>query len=213
MPTESLTWIVGAGGHAKVVMDALAAGPQGAGECCFADDDERLFGTRLLGCRVEGPVRQVVRASDRFHVAIGSNPVRSTLHAQLVALGALPHTVVHPGASVSVHARLGHGVFVAAGAVVAPLALIKDGVIVNHGAVVDHDCVVGAFSHVAPNAALSGGVKIGSGVLVGAGANVLPGVSVGDRAVVGAGAVVSEDVPVGAVVIGLPARQRKEVVK
>jgi sugar O-acyltransferase (sialic acid O-acetyltransferase NeuD family) len=214
MPSDTTTWIVGAGGHAKVVMDAFACSDEvGAGPLCFADDSERLFGTQLLGCRVDGPVRQVVMPSDRFHVAIGANAVRASLHQELLARGALPRNVVHPRASVAASARLGQGVFVAAGAVVAPLAQVGDGAIVNHGAVVDHDCVVGAFTHVAPNATLSGGVRIGCEVLVGAGANVLPGVRVGDRAVIGAGAVVSEDVPAGVVVTGVPARIQKEVTK
>ncbi|TKV29605.1 hypothetical protein FDK12_01345 [Arthrobacter sp. NamB2] len=41
----------------------------------------------------------------------------------------------------------------------------------------------------------------------GANVTVLPGVSVGDGAVVGAGAVMTRNVPAGALVVGVPARQ------
>lgn len=50
---------------------------------------------------------------------------------------------------------------------------------------------------------------IGDGVFIGAGARVLGGITLGDGAVVGANAVVIDDVPPGATVVGIPARQRQ----
>jgi len=53
---------------------------------------------------------------------------------------------------------------------------------------------------------VSAGVAIGDGVWIGAGAKILDGVTIGPRAVVGAAAVVREDVPDGAIAVGIPAR-------
>jgi acetyltransferase-like isoleucine patch superfamily enzyme len=50
-------------------------------------------------------------------------------------------------------------------------------------------------------------VKVGDDVWIGAGAILLPGISVGKHAVIGAGAVVTRDVPNGAVVGGVPAKE------
>jgi acetyltransferase-like isoleucine patch superfamily enzyme len=47
---------------------------------------------------------------------------------------------------------------------------------------------------------------VGDNVWLGAGAKVLDGVTLGDDVVVGAGAVVTEDLPAGAVAVGVPAR-------
>ncbi|WP_322490425.1 serine O-acetyltransferase [Chloroflexus sp.] len=47
---------------------------------------------------------------------------------------------------------------------------------------------------------------IGDDVFIGAGARVLGGITIGDRARIGANAVVTRDVPVGATVVGIPAR-------
>lgn len=49
--------------------------------------------------------------------------------------------------------------------------------------------------------------RIGDRVTIGAGAIVLGGISIGDDAVIGAGSVVLANVPAGAVVAGVPARE------
>ncbi len=197
---------MGAGGHARVVMDALLLGSSELVRAAFADDNALLWGTALLGCPVLGAVDEAVRPGGSFHVAIGHNCTRRRLMERLREVGALPFGVVHPSAQVSRFATVGTGSFIAAGAIVAPATEIGDGVIVNHGAVVDHDCRVGDFSHIAPNATLAGGARVGGNVLVGAGARVMMGVSVADDATVGAGAVVLHDVPARAVVAGVPAK-------
>jgi len=202
MPTEALI-LFGAGGHARVVLDALLLTGFRRDAVELADDSAALHGTDFLGA----PVRAAGEcAARRFHVAIGGARAREAVHARLQQQGRSPFTVLHPRASVSPFATLGAGSFVAAQAVAAPLARLGEGVIVNHGAIVDHDCVVGAFSHIAPNATLGGNVKIGRRVLVGAGATVLPGVDVGDDCIIGAGAVVTASVGVGTWV-GVPAKR------
>ncbi len=49
-------------------------------------------------------------------------------------------------------------------------------------------------------------VTIGERVYIGTGAIILPGVTIGDDAVIGAASLVREDVPAGAVAVGVPAR-------
>ncbi|MBN1322364.1 MAG: acyltransferase [Thermoleophilia bacterium] len=52
----------------------------------------------------------------------------------------------------------------------------------------------------------TGPVKVGKDVMIGANVTILPGVEIGDGAVVSACSLVNADVPVGALVGGVPAR-------
>jgi sugar O-acyltransferase (sialic acid O-acetyltransferase NeuD family) len=198
--------VFGAGGHGRVVADAALA--QGGWSQVLATDrdpqrcqGELLPGVPLLSLQEAGASGAAV------HVAIGEAAARE---AEVRALsGRQLATVVHPRASVSPHAALGSGCFVAAQAVVAPAAQLGVSVIVNHGAVVDHDVRVGDFSHLAPLCSVGGGVGIGRRVLVGTGARILPGLSIADDVVIGAGAVVCEPIGEPGVYVGVPARRVK----
>jgi len=57
------------------------------------------------------------------------------------------------------------------------------------------------------------GPTIQDGGIIGAGATLLPGVDIGRNAVVGAGSVVSKNVPENSVVMGIPARVKRKLVR
>ena len=206
MPTDMLH-LVGAGGHGRVVLDALLLCP-GWNEARIVVRDDRtdLAGTLLLGCRVEVPARPAQLHAGWVHVAIGDARLRKALLERSGLPPARWLTVCHPRGVVAASAVVAEGGFLAALALVGPCARIGKGVIANHAAVIDHDCQIGDFCHIGPNATLGGGVMVGRAVLVGAGATLLPGVRVGDGAIIGAGAVVLRDVPAHQTLAGVPAK-------
>ncbi|WP_432240580.1 acetyltransferase [Herbaspirillum robiniae] len=203
----SLLYVLGAGGHAKVVVDALAESGTDLSRIRIRDDALERAGAWIEGLTVETPAIQTALTGGLFHLAIGNAIVRERMFEKLTAINARALTIVHPASTVSRHAKLGDGVFMAARSIIAPSASLGRCVIVNHGAIIDHDCLVGDFSHIAPNATLAGEVKIGSRVLIGAGANILPGIQIGDDVIVGAGSVVTRNISAGQVVVGIPAKQ------
>lgn len=199
--------LIGAGGHARVVLDALlAAGQAPASIAVTAAPDGSGDQRRLLGVPVHEPEFAEAIAGRGVHVAIGDNATRMRLLAAAHARGHALATIRHPRSVVSESARVADGVFIAALAVVGPQSEVGSGTIVNHAAIVDHDCRIGAGAHVAPGAVLGGGVCVGEGAFVGANATVLPGRSVGAGATVGAGAVVTRDISPHTIVVGSPAR-------
>jgi sugar O-acyltransferase (sialic acid O-acetyltransferase NeuD family) len=207
MPINPL-YIIGAGGHGKVVLDSLISSGFDQSRIYFCDDDKARAGSNILGVQVRSLAETFATPGAFFHVSIGNNGVRESVYHRLTAMGGVAHRVIHPHATVSCHAMIGEGCFIAAQGVVAPSARLGRGSIVNHGAIVDHDCLVAEFVHIAPRVALGGGVSVGRAVFIGAGATVLPGLSVGSGAIIGAGAVVIDNVNENEVRVGVPARNR-----
>jgi sugar O-acyltransferase (sialic acid O-acetyltransferase NeuD family) len=197
--------VAGAGGHAKVVIDAALA----AGIRVVAALGEPGGVTDCLGIPVVHSAEGVI--ADAFIAAVGDNARRAEVFDSLVAEGWRPAAVVHPSAIVASSAVIGAGTFVAAGVVVNPEARIGQNVVLNTGCTVDHDCVVGDHAHVAPGANLCGGARIGPGALLGVGASVVPGTAIGEWSVIGSGAAVVTPVPDRTVWAGVPARQLRSV--
>lgn len=84
----------------------------------------------------------------------------------------------------------------------------QHGIVVHGNAVIGDDCVVrqGATLGIRSVDRRDDAPILGRAVEIGAGAKILGRVFVGDRASVGANAVVLDDVPAGALAVGVPAR-------
>lgn len=198
--------VVGAGGHARVVIAALrASGAEILG--VFDDAPAGETGT-FEGLRIMGVVERLRDLSAPVHIALGSNSVRREIAGRLGER----HwsSVVHPSAVIDQDSEVLAGTLIGMGALIQVGACIGNHTIINTGVIIEHDCSVGDFCHLAPGSILAGAVRVEDGAFLGLGARVLPGVRIGRDAVVGAGAVVTRDVAAGATVVGVPARTLKD---
>jgi len=201
--------IIGSGGHAAVVADALlAAGRQVLG---CTDSDVQRHGAQVCGLPVLGDDSVLVHhqpALVQLANGIGSTraePLRAHVQGKLEARGWQFTQVRHPSAIISPFAQVAASAQLMARAVVQPGAVVGDGCIVNTGAVVEHDVQLGAFVHVSCGAVLCGSVHVGAHSHIGAAAVVRQGVALGARTVVGAGAAVVRSSTGGQTLVGVPA--------
>jgi sugar O-acyltransferase (sialic acid O-acetyltransferase NeuD family) len=205
--------IIGAGGHAKVLADALlASGRQVLGFVESSDKDEYraevLPGLLVLG--TDEVLSSFVPADVELVNGLGGidcGGLRRRMQAKLEADGWYFSGVCHPAAQVSPFAFVSAGVQLLAGCVVQAGARLGLGSIINTAAVVEHDSTLEEFVHVAPQAVLCGNTHVGCNSHIGAGAIVRQGLILGSNTLVGAGAVVIKDFGGQGTLIGVPARK------
>ncbi len=203
---------LGAGGHAKVLLEILLADPT-IEILGLLDASEEKWGKKLLGVPILGGdilMPKLVREGvTNFFVGVGSTgntAPRKAVFDHALKLGLKPLTILHPTAILSPHAYLSIGSCVMAGAIINADAWISPNCCVNTAAVIEHDCMLGRHSFVGPGALLAGGVKVGVGGFVGIGATIRQSIRIGAGGIVGAGAVVIKNVAPRQIVVGVPAR-------
>ncbi|MBT5109577.1 MAG: hypothetical protein HOM25_12915 [Rhodospirillaceae bacterium] len=164
--------LVGAGGHACGVVDAITGSGGHVAVCVDPKPNDWLETRRVSNDDDVTP--------DEGAVALGVGGVTpEALKTRLALLQSFldrnftANPIIHPTATVSPSAVLEAGVTVLANAVIQPFTHIESGVIVNTGAIVEHHSSVAAGAHIAPGAIVLGQCHIGSCCMIGAGAVIL----------------------------------------
>ncbi|MDB4020973.1 acetyltransferase [Litorivicinus sp.] len=193
--------VVGAGRHARVLVDALVlrdARIIGLIDPC-KDKGSECWGFTILGDD------NILRGYNGVDVGLvnglGSaltspgNPSRRVVASRLEAKGFHFLTVIHPSAIICSDCTFGVGSQVMAGAVIQAGVNIGDSCIINTGVIIDHGCEISAGCHLAPGVTLSGGVVVGENTHIGTGAVVIHDVKIGANCIIGAGSIIHQDVP------------------
>ncbi|VAW70945.1 4-amino-6-deoxy-N-Acetyl-D-hexosaminyl-(Lipid carrier) acetyltrasferase, partial [hydrothermal vent metagenome] len=186
-PDNKPVIILGAGGHAKVLINML-----------------NLVGRPIIG--IVDPFREVGFLLQDIKVLGDDNIISSYSSAEIElvnGIGALPDknirwlladkhrkqgfkfaTVIHPSAMVANDVSLGQGVQIMAGSIIQPSVSIGTDSIINTGTIVEHDCVIADKCHLGPGVVFSGAVKIGEETYIGTGTSVINGINIGYGVVV-----------------------------
>ncbi|MBO1308220.1 acetyltransferase [Enterococcus sp. 669A] len=202
--------LIGAGGHAKVIVDILTEEKKKI--TGFFDDKKTEFeNLKYLGTTDDllkekaGYLHQY-----RFIIAIGSCSQRKTMYNKLELPDDCYGNAVHPNAYISKNAKIRKGTVVMANVVVNSSANVGKHSILNSSSVIEHDNKLGDFVHVSPGCHLAGEVSVGEGTHIGIGTNCIQQINIGDWCIIGAGSVILKDIPDHTLSYGVPVKIMKE---
>ncbi len=207
--------IIGGGGHAMCVADALQQLELPVlGYTAPANQGELVPGIAWLG--LDTALQQLPPERIRLVNGIGSvgtgMAARRDAYLRLREQGYHFANFIHPAASVSpLLTSCAPGNQVMAGAVISPDVSCGENVLVNTRAIVEHGCRIGDHCHIASGAVLCGEVQVADGVHIGAGATIVQGLKIGTGAVIAAGAVITENVEPLTLVAGVPGKIKRKI--
>lgn len=192
--------LLGAGGHAKVVLDLLHLLQHSV--LGVTDPLLKRQGIReWRGLEVLGDDQAItIHSPDQVVLAngIGSLPgqhQRKTLYDNWTMHGYTFITLVHPSVLLGEGVQLTSGVQIMAGAVIQADTRIDENTLINTGVCVDHDCKIGKHCHLAPGAVLSGNVTVSNECHIGPASCVVQGCHLGKGAILGAGTTLLNHLP------------------
>ena len=196
--------LLGAGGHAKSVIDSIERANKFQIEGLISNDvgESKLESYSIIGC--DDDLERIYQAGIKYAFItvgyLGEGQTRAVLYKKLRQIGYKIPSIIDPTAIIANSAQIGEGSFIAKKAVVNSNASIGNMCIINTAAIVEHDCCVEDYAHISVSAVLCGNVKIGRNTFVGANSTIIQGHKIGEKCIIGAGAIVTKDIENGSTI-------------
>lgn len=208
--------VIGAGSHAREVLDVLDAINQDKFKYevlgYIVDQQYGEAGRLINGIPILGGFDWLSQHKDEVSVicGIGSSHLRYKLVKRAEALGCRFFSAIHPTSVMTRWVQIGHGVVIASGCILTNQIHIGHHVHINLGCTISHDVYVDDLVTIAPGVNIAGNVTLAKGSFVGIGATIIEKQQIGEWSLVGAGTTVVKNVPANTTVVGVPARVIKE---
>ncbi|MCR5284620.1 MAG: acetyltransferase [Treponema sp.] len=209
MQNRKTVIIIGAGDHAKVLLDILL--DQGYKVLGLVDKNVSK-GTVIYGISVLGNDDEILnyKPTEIKLVngigSIGNLNLRAKIYKSFKERGYFFETVIHKSAIISKRSVINEGVQILPGTVINTEAHIGENTIINSNVTIEHGCNIERDVHIAPGCTLSGCVKVGEKTHIGTGSSIIQGITIGKSVLVGAGSVVVRDIEDNKKVYGVPAK-------
>ena len=203
--------IIGAGDHAKVLLDILL---EQNVTVIGLTDKSISKGTCIYGVPVIGDDSEILKyKTDEIELingigSVGSTTLRRKVFVSFKEKGYVFKSVIDPSVIISKRAKIGEGTQLLAGSVVNTEAEIGDNTIINTKTSIDHGCRIGSNCHIAPGCVLSGCVTVGNNTHIGTGSSIIQGIKIGSNVLLGAGSVVVKNIKDNSKAYGVPAKMK-----
>ncbi|OFX21251.1 MAG: hypothetical protein A2033_11095 [Bacteroidetes bacterium GWA2_31_9] len=154
--------IIGAGGHAKVICDAILA--KSDFEIVGFVDSTIPVGTVIMNnfkvIIEQNELTNLKKHADFFIIGIGNNKIREELYNKLKSF-LKPTSIIHPTAFIASNAIINSGTVCLANSIISANCTIGENTIINAGSIIDHESIIGNNVHI------SIGTLVGSNSIIG----------------------------------------------
>lgn len=201
--------VLGAGGHAKILIDIIQVSSQYYVEAIIGNIDEEI--DTLMGYSVLKGDHHLTQFFEKGirNVAIGiggytNNEKRKEIYLRLKSEGFDIVNLIHPSAIISSSVSLGDGVVIFAGVILNAEVEVGNNVIIATGSTIDHESKIESHVLVSAGVTIGAGNLVGEGALLALGSKVISRVNIGSGALIAAGSVVVCDVASNSKIYGVP---------
>ncbi|GAA3606949.1 acetyltransferase [Flavivirga amylovorans] len=207
--------IIGASGHAKVIIDIIEK--RNEYQIIGLIDSYKEPSQKIMGYPILGKESLIPELMEKQNViggimAIGDNwsrkKVRDVIKNLAPKFKFLP--AIHPNAILCNNLKIEPGVVIMAGVIVNAASTIKEFCILNTNSSLGHDSVMHHFSSLAPSSAIGGHVSIGAFSAVSMGTTIIQNITIGIHTIIGAGSLVLKDIGNNIIAYGVPVKEIKK---
>lgn len=205
--------IIGAGGHAREILDVLEKNNI-TEEIFLYDDisndlDDKLFNKYTIVKNIQDLTNLKIK---KFVIGVGNPSLRKILSDKFKSLGWELCSVISKQIIIGNHnVILENGINIMHNVFISNEVFIGEGALINNGVNLHHNVVIGKFCEISPKVCITGNVTVGDHTSIGASTVIIPKIRIGKNCIIGAGSVVNKDIPNNSIAVGVPAKVIKEV--
>jgi sugar O-acyltransferase (sialic acid O-acetyltransferase NeuD family) len=203
--------IIGASGHAKVIVDIIERENKYRIEGfldTYKQIGEKLFDYDILG--TEDDLDHILTENNIYgcFIAIGDNYTRKVMAEKIIALNPRIKFInaIHPTAIIGKKVTLGQGIAIMPGVVINSDSNIGNFCILNTNSSLGHEGIMENYSSIASGVRSGGNLLLMECSAISIGATVIENITIENNSVIGAGALVNKNIPSFVVAYGIPAK-------
>lgn len=166
--------LVGAGGHAKSVLEIIKKDNLFNVECIFTllnKEQNNFIGIKKIQYNKTN-LEKILSKVKYAHISFGQITNRKNRENEFIKLKKIGYKfpkIISRNTNISSDAKVGNGSIIMKGCIINSGVKIGENCIINSGSIIEHDVQIGDNCHIAPGAIINGSVIIGKNSFIGSG--------------------------------------------
>jgi UDP-perosamine 4-acetyltransferase len=197
MTLKKINFVIGAGGHARTVLENLYIQKKkniNLYDIRFYNKNKNY----ILENKVIGDFKNIkknkISAKNNFYLAIGDNKIRKKIFFFLSKKKAPLPNLISKTSYISNFSNLGFANFINHFSFIGSNVCIGNNNIINTKSLIEHDVKIGSHCHVCPEVKIAGGTSIANDVFIGIGTIIINNIKICSNVTIGAGSLITRDI-------------------